>query len=145
MEDDPLGRLVNEIQETIDREERTLYSDTVRNEAGNPHGMRRMEDFDGKAVYTGPCGDTMEIFLRIRNSTILESSFLTDGCGPTVAAGSMLMKMIEGMKISDALQMTDDDLVKALDGLPQEHLHCATLAITALYKAIDDLYNRGVL
>ena len=44
---------------------------------------------------------------------------MTDGCGPAVACGSQ-----------------KEDLVTALDGLPQESLHCAQLALNTLQEAI---------
>lgn len=144
-DDNPLERFVRELQREIDQEERRTYSPIVIEEAFRPHNMRRMEHPHGRAVHIGPCGDTMEIFLRVEGEVIIDSTFLTDGCGPTVAVGSRLMKMIRGKRVSDALQMTDEDLTTEVGGLPPENLHCSGLAMTTLYKAIDDLYDKGVL
>lgn len=142
---DPLERFVREVQQAIDEEESRLYSPIVIEEASNPYRMGRMMDPDGSAVHTGPCGDTMEIFLRVRGEMVVDASFLTDGCGPTVAVGSRLMRMIQGRRVSELVQMTDDELTEAVGGLPPENLHCSALALTTLYKAVDDLYDKGVL
>jgi nitrogen fixation protein NifU and related proteins len=142
---DPLEELVKEIQEQILEEERQLYSPIVLEETRSPYHMYEMPDAHGTAMFTGVCGDTMWVYLKVDGKRIAEASFVTDGCGATVAVGSRLMKMVEGRGISDVLMMTDDDLVEELGGLPPENLHCASLAVTALYKAIDDLYAKGVI
>jgi nitrogen fixation NifU-like protein len=61
---------------------------------------------------------------------------MTDGCGPTVACGSRLTTMVRGMSLDEAYQVTQDVLVAALDGLPEESLHCAELAVNTLREAI---------
>ncbi len=91
-------------------------------------------DFHGKL--TGPCNDTVEIFLKADNEKITKASFLTDGCGVTISCGSMFSKMIEGKSIDDVLEMTPDDLINALDGLPDENLHCARLAVSTVHMAL---------
>ncbi|NIV36181.1 MAG: iron-sulfur cluster assembly scaffold protein, partial [Anaerolineae bacterium] len=58
-----------------------------------------MLDADGHAALLGPCGDTMEIFLRLQDARIARATFMTDGCGPTVACGSMLTKMARGRSV----------------------------------------------
>ncbi|MFP4170843.1 MAG: iron-sulfur cluster assembly scaffold protein [Methanomassiliicoccales archaeon] len=144
MTKDDLESFVEQLQEEIDREERELYSEIVIEESKSPYHMYRMENPDGSAEFTGTCGDTMWIYLRVEGNRIVEGSFLTDGCGATTAVGSRLMRMIEGKTIDQAQMMTDDQLIESLGGLPEENLHCAELAMTALYRAIDDLYAKGV-
>ena len=91
---------------------------------------------DGHAVVCGPCGDTMEIFLRLKESRIEMAAFMTDGCWPTVACGSVLTTMVRGMTLDRAAEIDPTDVVIALDGLPAEHVHCAALAVTTLREAI---------
>lgn len=143
--EDPLEEFVKELQEQIMEEERRLYSPIVLEESRTPYHFYEMEDADGMAKVRGVCGDTMCIYLKVKEKRIIEASFITDGCGATVAVGSRLMKMIEGKELSDVLMITDDDLVKELGGLPEENLHCAGLAVSTLYKAVDDLYKKGVV
>ena len=63
--------------------------------------------------------------------------FMTDGCGPTIACGSKLVKMVLNKKIEEALSLLPEDLMKALDGLPPDHEHCALLSIRTLNKAFN--------
>jgi nitrogen fixation NifU-like protein len=142
---DPLDRAIEGIQLKIIEEERRIYSPIVLEESRNPYNLRRMEDAHGWAQVMGSCGDTMLIYLKVNGRTVIGATFETDGCGATVAVGSRLMRMVEGMDITDVLMMTDDELIDELGGLPEESVHCAGLAISTLYKAVDDLYAKGVV
>jgi nitrogen fixation NifU-like protein len=108
----------------------------VLEEARHPNNLGAMLEPDGHAVVHGPCGDTMEMFLRINGSRIELATFGTDGCGPTVACGSMLTRMVQGMTLDRASAVEAADLIIALDGLPAENVHCATLAVATLREAI---------
>jgi nitrogen fixation NifU-like protein len=139
---DELEELVKEMQQRIDQEEERIYSAVVRKEVQKPFNMGSMEGCDAAARYKGSCGDTMEIFLRVKNDCIVEASFLTDGCGTSVACGSRLMRMILGIGIAEAWDIGDANLISELEGLPDDSLHCATLAVTTLRKALKILEER---
>jgi nitrogen fixation NifU-like protein len=47
--------------------------------------------------------------------------------------------MVKGKSVKEAEAITDNDLVTALEGLPEENLHCAHLAIITLEKALEML------
>jgi nitrogen fixation NifU-like protein len=79
----------------------------------------------------------MEIYLHIEDEHITQASFMTDGCGPTIACGSMLTQMITGVSLEAADLITAQDLLTALDGLPPEHVHCAGLAVGTLKEALE--------
>lgn len=78
----------------------------------------------------------MEITLRLTDGRVEEARFMTDGCGPTVACGSMLSSMVEGLSAEEATRVKVTDLIDALGGLPEENTHCAKLAVDTLLKAI---------
>jgi nitrogen fixation NifU-like protein len=130
-------RWVVALQQALLERERLIFSERVINEARNPQNVGMMLDPDGHALVCGPCGDTMEMFLRVRDSRIEIAAFMTDGCGPTAACGSMLTTMVRGKSLEEAVAIDAGDLIIALDGLPPEHVHCATLAVQALRQAID--------
>ena len=85
----------------------------------------------------------MGMFLRVQDSRIEVAAFMTDGCGPTVACGSMLTQMAQGKSLEEAAAIEAADVIIALDGLPPEHLHCATLAVNTLQEAIADHQQEG--
>jgi len=129
-------RLVADLQRRIIEQERALYSDRVIEEARNPSNLGRMAEADACGIVHGWCGDTMEIYLRLNGDRIREATFMTDGCGPTVACGSMLTRMVKGMSLDEAGRIEPEDLLAALGGLPEESVHCAELAVSTLREAI---------
>jgi nitrogen fixation protein NifU and related proteins len=129
-------RMVNELQREIIEQERAIYSAKVVEEVYNPRNVGRMPEPDVRGLVHGWCGDTMEIYLRLNGEGIEESTFMTDGCGPSVACGSMLTRMVTGMSLEKAGELLPEDLLDALDGLPEESVHCAELAIKTLQNAL---------
>lgn len=131
-----LNDFVAELQREIDAQERALYSAKVIEEAHDPKNVGCMPDADVRGLVHGWCGDTMEIYLRLAGEHIEEATFRTDGCGPTLACGSMLTSMVRGMTLEEASGFGPEDLIAALDGLPDESQHCAQLAVSTLQNAI---------
>ena len=103
-----------------------------------PRNLGELPTPDGFATVTGPCGDTMEIYLRVRDNKIMNVSFRTDGCGPSIASGSMITEMVRQITIGEAQRIGQQDVLTALGGLPEESEHCALLAANTLKKAIKD-------
>ncbi|NSW84131.1 MAG: iron-sulfur cluster assembly scaffold protein [Syntrophothermus sp.] len=88
--------------------------------------------------YTGPCGDSIRIFLKVKDGFIQQASFLSDICIGTVACGNMVTEMVRGKGIREALSLEPVDVIKELGGLPKQYEHCAKLAVIALKKALAD-------
>ena len=68
----------DELDKEIMGEMRQIYTETVIDHAMNPRNAGTMENADGFARITDPCGDTMGTWLRVRNDNIIEAFFLTD-------------------------------------------------------------------
>jgi nitrogen fixation NifU-like protein len=134
--DSELDRLVDDLQSRIDEEEEKVFSKKAIAEARAPSNMGPLEAPDGHARRTGSCGDTMDMFVRVVGDKVTEISFLTDGCGATVACGSMLSKMASERTLEQVMDLSDQDLLEALDGLPEENHHCARLAVAAMHGAV---------
>jgi len=124
--------------ERLKVEMRKTYSETVVDHALNPRNMGDIASADSSGRITGPCGDTMDIWLRVKNDIINEATFTTDGCGTTVAAGSMVTEMAKGKSISQALEISQQSVLDVLGGLPEESQHCALLAVNTLKEAVKD-------
>jgi nitrogen fixation NifU-like protein len=136
---DVFDNAVKRLQQEIEKEERALYSKKVLEEANDPQNVGRMQGPDAAGVVTGPCGDTMEFYIRVRDENIEEIVFYTDGCGASIACGSITTRLVKGKPIQDAKALTDKDILEALDGLPEENLHCAKLAADTLHNTIRNL------
>lgn len=118
-------------------------SPEVSKRARNPPLLGHIAVPDGYAHVTGECGDTMEVFLTIRDRRIRRARFDTLGCGFTLACGSMAMEMAQGETVSDAMRIDAKKIARKLGGLPGSHEHCAHLAAETLKKAIQDYLFRG--
>jgi nitrogen fixation NifU-like protein len=137
-------KMIEDIQSELDADAEATFSKKVMEEFKNPQNVGRMPNPDAVGIITGPCGDTMEFFIKVKNFRINEIRFMTDGCGATIACGSMTTKMAKGKTLKDLSNLTNTDLINALDGLPNENLHCAKLSIDTLHKAIDNyLIEKG--
>ena len=138
MTDDDFLKLLEELQRKIEYSEEQKYSKVVINEFRNPSNFGGFDDPDTIGEIKGPCGDTMKISLKVKDFKITDARFWTDGCGATIACGSMLTKTLKGKTLQDAKKYTNLQLLKSLDGLPIEHHHCAILAVNTLRKAINN-------
>jgi len=114
------------------------YSPVVVDHARNPRNAGSVPDADGFARITGPCGDTMEMWLKVRDDTIERATFWTDGCGTTIAAGSMATELARGKGVRQALGIGQQVILDALGGLPLDNEHCALLAANTLKAAVRD-------
>lgn len=138
-----IDMVVEEIQNQIVEDEKTIFSKKVIELYKNPLNFGMMEDADVFATINGWCGDTMMIYLRVKEGIIEDTSFYTDGCGATLSAGSMLATMAKGKTIKEARKISEKDLLDALGGLPAENLHCAALSVNTLRKAIGDFMKNA--
>lgn len=114
------------------------YSQTVIDHATNPRNVGILPNPDGFTRFTGPCGDTVELGLQVRGDTITEARFWTNGCGVAIACASMVTEMVKGEYVAEAQQIRQEDVLKALGGLPDDDKHCALLAATTLKRALED-------
>lgn len=129
---------IDGLQEFIMADARNIYSETTIDHAANPRNAGDMKDADGFARVTGPCGDTMEIWVKAKNGAVAGAAFMTDGCGTSIASGSMVTELTRGKSIGEARRISQRDVLSALGGLPEESEHCALLAVNTLKAAIRD-------
>jgi nitrogen fixation protein NifU and related proteins len=115
------------------------YSDKVMDHFRNPRNVGVIDDADGVGKEGNPmCGDIMELFIKVKDDTIVDVKFRTFGCGAAIATSSMITEMIKGKTIEEALKISNKAVAEALDGLPAKKMHCSVLAADALKKAVDD-------
>ena len=120
------------------------YSEKVMDHFTHPRNVGEIEDANGVGmVGNAKCGDIMKIYLKIdENDVITDCKFKTFGCGAAIATSSMATELIKGHTVKDALKLTNDVVVEALEGLPPVKVHCSVLAEEAVKHAVADYYNR---
>ena len=124
------------IQRDIIEDLKKTYSKKVLEYWAYPRNLNDMENPDGFSEYAGLCGDTLKIYLKIKDDKIEQATFLTDGCGATIACGSMITEIITNKNIQEAWNINREVILDKLGGLPEEHEHCAALAETTLHMAL---------
>ena len=134
-------KIVDEINRELLVDMKRAYSPNVIDRFLHPRNLGALDDADGHARVTGPCGDTMEIWLRVADGGIARAGFMTDGCGPTIACGSMATELAGQTTVEAAKNISQEDILKALGGLPRESEHCALLASITLKKAVAGYEN----
>ena len=96
----------------------------------------RLQNPDGYGKRTGACGDTVEMFLRVKSGRIQTVSFDTDGCINTNACANAVSHLSEGKTVDAAWEITPEAVIELLETLAEENYHCAELAVGALFMAL---------
>ena len=119
------------------------YSEKVIDHFTNPRNVGVVQNADGVGKVGNPvCGDMMEMSIRVEDDIITDVKFRTFGCGAAIATSSMATELIKGQSIEDAVKLTNQAIVEALEGLPPVKVHCSVLAADALKMAVADHYRR---
>jgi nitrogen fixation NifU-like protein len=120
------------------------YSKKVMEHFMNPRNVGELADANGVGtVGNAQCGDIMRVFLKIENDVIVDASFKTFGCGAAVATSSMATEMVKGKTIAEVMKITNEAVMKALDGLPPVKAHCSVLAEEAVHAALWDYAQKN--
>ena len=129
-------RIKKEMMNILFEKTKGILSDKVVDYGNNPRNYGSMEKPDGCAKITGPCGDTVEIFLRVKNGRIEDIQYTTDGCMTSHAAVSAATVMAKGKALKDCIRINQSSILEHLGGLPDEARHCALLAATTFHRAL---------
>lgn len=104
-----------------------------------PQNARSMPDADAEGSYGDPsCGDYLTFYIKVKDNIIKEISYLVFGCSASIATSSMTSVLAQGKSLNDAMRLTEEDIIEALDGLPENKVHCSNLGISALRNAIEN-------
>jgi NifU-like protein involved in Fe-S cluster formation len=111
----------------------------------NKVNVGSIENPDVALTYTGlPCGDTITLYLKlVKDGIIQNAKFEYKGCIGTASSGSALTTLLIGKTVKEAWNITKEDILKELDGLPESH--CAELVVNALHEALKKLENKNKL
>jgi nitrogen fixation NifU-like protein len=106
----------------------------------NPRNVGEIENASAQArVRSTADGDMLQLHLLIENDVIRDAKFKVFGCGAAIATGSLLTEMLIGMKVGEALLITNEKLSQMMGGLPAEKIHCSVLAEQAIRDALSSV------
>ncbi len=136
--DEVFDKFAQELQQELIDEELREYNERIVELFHDPPNHGKLA---GEGVlehsYLGPCGDRMTFFLAIKDDVITKASFLTTGCGASVAAGAQATLLVAGKTVDDAMKLEPGTIDEALGGLPPDHKHCAELAARTMRQALQ--------
>ncbi len=116
-----------------------MYNDKTLDHFKNPRNSGALEDANAIGLVGGAtCGDILKLYLKIEDDIIVKATFETFGCAAAIASSSIATEIIIGKTTSEALAITNSDIVTSLEGLPPRKIHCSVLASEAIEKAIND-------
>jgi nitrogen fixation NifU-like protein len=128
---------VIDILATSLEEDLSEYSPMAQALILNRENMGRIDHPDLSGKFRGCCGDSIQIDLLLDGKMIKDARYSTDGCYATMACGGIVTRLIKGKSLTEAAGLEEEDLIKALGGLPQGHVHCAVLAVKSLRKVLS--------
>ena len=109
-----------------------------------PQNAHSMPDADAEGDYGDPsCGDYLTVYLKVQNNRVEEISYLVFGCPASIATSSMTSVLAKGKTLKEALNITEEEIIQALDGLPENKIHCSNLGVSALRNAIKNYLNKN--
>lgn len=127
-----------ELEQSIMEDMKRVYSEKTIDHFLNPRNLGGISVPDGFGRVMGPHGNTMKIYLKVEDGKVMNAFFWTDGCGTAIASGSMVTELAKGKSVLEAQKITQQDILDALGGLPEDSLHNALLAANTLKEAIKD-------
>jgi nitrogen fixation NifU-like protein len=86
----------------------------------------------------------MKLWIKVKENRISDIKFKSFGCPGAIATSSMATMLALGKTITQARTLTDDDVILALGGIPENKRHCSLMGINALLAAIDDYENKRI-
>jgi nitrogen fixation NifU-like protein len=121
------------------------YSEKVLQHFQNPKNAGVIEDADGIGeINVQECGDLLRVFIKVEKDVVTDVKYQIKGCAAAIACASAMTELAIGKSIEEAMLVSEDDIVEALDGLPEFKLHCSNLGAAALRNAIIDYFERCI-
>lgn len=114
-----------------------IYSEKVIEHFMCPQNAHSMPDANAEGSYGDPsCGDYLTVYLKVKDNRIEEISYLVFGCCASIATSSMAWILAKGKTLEGALNITEEDILQALDVLSGNKMHCLNLGESALRNTI---------
>ena len=126
-------------------QQRLTYSEKLLDHFRNPRGVGSLDPHDGRGTIGDPdCGDFLEVTLRLSedSQTISEIAFRVQGCPAAIATSSAMIELVRGRSVDEALQLTKEQIIEHLGGVPERKVHCSLLAIDGLQRALNHAFLR---
>ena len=122
-----------------------MYSTETLERFRNPKHVGHMKNPDAVGeIGNFKCGDVMKVYLKIKDDKIEDIKFETYGCVAAIASTDMMCELVKGKTLNEAYEMSNQDIVDGLKGVPSVKMHCSILGTRSLREAIDKYRGKKV-
>jgi nitrogen fixation protein NifU and related proteins len=122
-----------------------IYSAKVLEHFRRPRNTGIIEDPSGVGETGDPsCGDFLKVYIKVEDCILRDVRYEIRGCPAAIACASAMTELSIGKNLDDAMMIVDNDIVDALDGLPEFKVHCSALGAAGLRTAIVDYFHRYI-
>ena len=112
-----------------------MYNETVMEHFQNPRNTGEIENPDGIGKVGNPnCGDVMMLYIKVDDGKLCEMKYKTFGCAAAIATSSAATELVLGKTLEEAENLSREDIVEYLNGLPAEKIACSTIAPDAIRR-----------
>ena len=119
---------------------RNVYSAELLDHFQNPRNAGEVAAPDRAARLENPaCGDILELTLKLEGRLIADIRFRAKGCVPAMACGSAITELAKGKNVDQARQVSREELVQKVGGLPEASAHASHLAMDTLAALLRNL------
>ena len=121
-----------------------MYNEKVMEHFQNPKNVGEIKDADGIGeVMSEACGDSMKVFIKVKDHKVNDIKFKTYGCCAAIASSSIATEMVKGKDLNEIKRLTKQDIVNELGGLPNRKIHCSLLAEDAIKAAVKNYEEKN--
>ncbi|HEX8816264.1 MAG TPA: iron-sulfur cluster assembly scaffold protein [Terriglobales bacterium] len=117
-----------------------MYSPQLLDHFEHPRNPGTIDHPDASVQLENPvCGDILKLTLKLAGPRIADIRFQCKGCVPSIACASALTELVKGKTLAEATNLTRQQLIESVGGLPEASTHASSLALDALTAALKAL------
>jgi len=114
------------------------FSELLIDHLSHPRNQGELRNANRVGVSGVPGNGPYAVFyILLEEDVIVDIRFRSHGCGPTIASASIMTTLVKGKTVQEGLELSTEDVIEALEGLPAHKVHCAHRAIDALHNALQ--------
>jgi nitrogen fixation NifU-like protein len=118
-----------------------IYRENIIDHYKNPRNFGELKEADIEKSELNPiCGDTIKLFVKLKESKISEVKFKGKGCAISLAAASMLTEKLIGKTIEEVKNIKKEDVFEMLGiELGIVRMKCGLLCLNTLLKGVEEM------
>ncbi len=123
-----------------------IYAENMIRHYEKPHNRGRLDHPNTEIHEDNPtCGDAIDIYLLISENKLKDAKFTGDGCSISIGSASMVTDYVKGKTLPEIKRIDKDELIEIIGINPGAgRIHCATLALKAIKKAIFKYEGKAI-